>query len=384
MVAPLLPRKSIILLFITCAVFVISLGARVAVDSTKSGSQGRNGPDPEDIKMGERLFYGLVKTGDQTVNCASCHNTGYIDTLNWNPSAFEIASLYYDKDTDDLAAALRDPVGTKLSAAHAGINLDDRQIAQIKVFLNYFQARGTPNRKPMAGNVVLFIISVLVALALTTDLIFTKKIRPQWIAVIILLLVAGYQVKIMAHEAVAIGRSKNYSPLQPIKFSHMVHVTGNRIDCRYCHSFAEYSKTAGIPSANVCLNCHMVVREGPHSGKFEINKIHYAVDHNQPINWIKVHNLPDYVFFSHEQHVTVGKVQCAECHGDVAHMDVIRQVKDLSMGWCINCHREKQVQFYSNEFYKKYEALHKAIKEGKIDKVTVEKIGGTECMKCHY
>jgi hypothetical protein len=271
-----------------------------------------------------------------------------------------------------------------MTEAHSGISLDDRQIAEIKGFMDKIQAAGEPERKPAAGNLILFIISIVIALVLTMDMIFFKILKPRLLTVALLLIVLFYQVDVLAHEAIAVGRSKDYAPTQPIKFSHYVHATGNKIDCRYCHSTVEYSKAAGIPSVNVCLNCHTLVREGTHSGQFEISKIHYANDNHKPIQWIKVHNLPDHVFFSHAQHVSAGKVQCIECHGDVAGMNVIRQVKDLSMGFCIKCHREKEVQFFDNAFYKKYEELHKAVKEGKIKGVTVEMIGGTECMKCHY
>ena len=108
------------------------------------------------------------------------------------------------------------------------------------------------------------------------------------------------------------------------------------------------------------------------------------MDTNTPVSWVKVHNLPDFVFFSHAQHVGVGKLDCKVCHGDVGSMDRVKQVSDLSMGWCVNCHRETKVQFVDNAFYDKYKELHKKLKEGKIDKVTVENIGGLDCMKCHY
>ena len=153
----------------------------------------------------------------------------------------------------------------------------------------------------------------------------------------------------------------------------------------YCHNTAEHSKSAGIPSAGVCLNCHqLVVKEGTRSGSFEINKIIRAVENNKPIIWNRVYNLPDHVFFSHAQHVKVGKLECTECHGVVEEMDIIQQFNDLSMGWCINCHRDTDVQFIDNAFYKKYEKLHQELTEGKRDKVSVEDIGGIECMKCHY
>jgi hypothetical protein len=107
----------------------------------------------------------------------------------------------------------------------------------------------------------------------------------------------------------------------------------------------------------------------------------------KPIEWARIHNLPDHVYFNHSQHVMVGKIQCQTCHGEVTKYDEMKQFADLSMGWCINCHRETQVHFKDNGFYSIYEKYHEQLKNGTIDTtqgITVEKIGGTECQKCHY
>jgi hypothetical protein len=103
-----------------------------------------------------------------------------------------------------------------------------------------------------------------------------------------------------------------------------------------------------------------------------------------PIEWTRIHMLPDHVYFNHEQHVNVGKLACQQCHGKVEEMDVLYQYAPLSMGWCINCHRETEVQFTGNEYYQTYEKYHEALKSGQKTKVTVEDIGGLECQKCHY
>ncbi|MBP7540649.1 MAG: cytochrome c3 family protein, partial [Saprospiraceae bacterium] len=103
-----------------------------------------------------------------------------------------------------------------------------------------------------------------------------------------------------------------------------------------------------------------------------------------PIEWIRVHNLPDHVYFNHSQHVTVGKIDCANCHGKVAEMETLRQYSPLSMGWCINCHRQTDVQFNENPYYDSYIRYHQELKDGKRDKVTVADVGGLECQKCHY
>lgn len=103
-----------------------------------------------------------------------------------------------------------------------------------------------------------------------------------------------------------------------------------------------------------------------------------------PIEWVRIHNLPDHVYFNHAQHVSVGKVACQDCHGKIEEMALVKQYSTLSMGWCINCHRESEVKFADNEYYKSYAKYHQELASGKREKVTVEDIGGTECQKCHY
>ncbi|MFN5318125.1 MAG: c-type cytochrome [Bacteroidia bacterium] len=192
-----------------------------------------------------------------------------------------------------------------------------------------------------------------------------------------------------------IGVYQGYAPEQPIKFSHKLHAGDNKIACVYCHSGVEKSKHANIPSANVCMNCHMYIQEGPQYGKEEISKIYAALDYNpetrqygnnkKPIQWIRVHSLPDHAYFNHSQHVAVGKIECTECHGAIDSMEVVKQHAPLTMGWCIDCHRKTEVDFKDNKYY---EELHKEFvndpKYKKGDKFTIGSIGGLECSKCHY
>lgn len=222
---------------------------------------------------------------------------------------------------------------------------------------------------------------------------------------IIIIAVFGGLVDLM-FGAMEIGVHQDYKPEQEIKFSHKVHAGCNQIDCNYCHSSARHSKTSGIPSLNVCMNCHKFVNGGEntfvYNGKEypmseEIQKIYTALDYDPntgeygdnptPVKWIKVHNLPDHAFFSHSQHVTAGNLKCQKCHGPVEDMDVVGQFSPLTMGWCINCHRETKVSTEGNGYY---DDLHsrmtpefrdKVMKDGKI---TVNEIGGLECAKCHY
>jgi mono/diheme cytochrome c family protein len=225
----------------------------------------------------------------------------------------------------------------------------------------------------------------------------------------LMLLMGGYYV---AKGAIGLGRQKDMQPEQPIYYSHKVHAGLNQINCLYCHGGAMEGKQASIPSVNVCMNCHKQISEykGPAivdangneiNGTAEIQKLYeYAgVDPANPqafdpakaksIPWIRIHNLPDHAYFNHAQHVNAGKQQCQTCHGEITNMHEVKQFSELSMGWCVNCHRQTSVNFNydsttGNKFYSIYEKFHNDIKAGKMDSVKVEHIGGLECQKCHY
>ncbi|HXC03324.1 MAG TPA: c-type cytochrome [Bacteroidia bacterium] len=190
-----------------------------------------------------------------------------------------------------------------------------------------------------------------------------------------------------------IGVSEDYHPSQPINFSHKIHAGDNGIQCVYCHSGAEKSKTAGVPSVNICMNCHKGISSTANPGsKEEIAKIYAAAGwdaanqkytgEQKPLVWNKVHVLPDFVFFPHSQHVMVGKVECETCHGNVKEMTTVKQFSPLTMGWCIDCHRTTEVKMEGNPYYEKLHAALKA-KYGK-QPITVAKMGGLDCAKCHY
>ncbi len=223
-----------------------------------------------------------------------------------------------------------------------------------------------------------------------------------YLITLIIFVIGGYYT---IQGAIGLGRTKNYQPVQPIYYSHKVHAGKNQISCLYCHGGAQEGKHANIPSVITCMNCHMNISEYSGSagklfaedgteinGTAEIKKLYeYAgwdgrsySKPGKPVEWIRIHNLPDHVYFNHSQHVIAGKVQCQTCHGPVTEMDEAYQFADLSMGWCVNCHRETKVQFTSNKFYSIYEKFHEDIKKNPSDSITVEKIGGTECQKCHY
>jgi mono/diheme cytochrome c family protein len=200
-----------------------------------------------------------------------------------------------------------------------------------------------------------------------------------------------------------IGIDQGYAPVQPIHYSHKIHSGANQIECKYCHSSARVSKHSGIPSLNVCMNCHKNIAEyngeedldNGYTKEFytkEIKKLYKAVGwdedqqaytgDSQPVKWVRIHNLPDFVYFNHAQHVQVGGVQCQTCHGPVEEMEIMYQHSSLTMGWCINCHRETNVKVEDNEYYAK---IHEELsKKYGVEKLTVAQMGGLECGKCHY
>lgn len=250
------------------------------------------------------------------------------------------------------------------------------------------------------------------------------------------LFVVAYGVVIGYQALMGVGVVAGYMPDQPVKFIHSVHVCENEVDCKYCHHSAYESKHAGIPSANVCMNCHKAVKKGSRYGETEIAKIYDAIGFDpatgtyidgegnngfgmpqdtyagDPLKWNKVHNLPDHVFFSHQQHVVVGGLACQNCHGDVgtytvgrvAHVEDINKLVDdypgliqlskptLTMGWCIECHNKAEVSLAKSGYY---EEIHNRLKNSERgneelrryledESITVKELGGWECAKCHY
>ncbi|NAS13761.1 c-type cytochrome [Poritiphilus flavus] len=223
---------------------------------------------------------------------------------------------------------------------------------------------------------------------------------------IFLILAAGYYAYGWMMQ---IGVDQGYAPIQPIHYSHKIHAGDNKIECKYCHSSARVSKHSGIPSLNVCMNCHKSIYEykgnpeGPsaediangYTNEFytgEIKKLYKAVgwdEENQrytgdsePVEWVRIHNLPDFAYFNHSQHVTVAGVECQTCHGPVEEMEIMYQYSPLTMGWCIDCHRETNVNVADNAYYEKIHA--ELSKKYGVEQLTAAQMGGLECGKCHY
>ncbi len=234
--------------------------------------------------------------------------------------------------------------------------------------------------------------------------LYERKFRPiieAWNPTIATLIIAGavmlflgaFGYKFGMEE---VGVQQGYAPTQPINFSHKIHAGQYEMDCKYCHSTVEKSKSASIPSLNTCMNCHKYVKAAEkYNGKTspEIQKIYNAIGFDgdnmeyiegydqKPIEWIRIHNLPDLAYFNHSQHVVVGKVECQTCHGPIEEMEKVYQYSNLQMGWCINCHREHGIDSENNDYYE--EAHKNMLAEGK-DYITVAENGGLECSKCHY
>jgi mono/diheme cytochrome c family protein len=221
------------------------------------------------------------------------------------------------------------------------------------------------------------------------------------VTVILLLLASTY---FLYGYLMQVGMDQNYEPIQPIHFSHKIHAGDNGIDCKYCHSAARTSKNSGIPSLNVCMNCHKNISEFQgdadstyveYSKEFytaEIQKLYDAVGwdkaaqkytgNQRPVKWVRIHNLPDFAYFNHSQHVSVAGVECQTCHGPVETFEIMKQHSPLTMGWCINCHRETDVQMEGNDYYKK---IHDELaKKYGVQNLTAAQMGGTECGKCHF
>ena len=228
---------------------------------------------------------------------------------------------------------------------------------------------------------------------------FVKNQFLLFIGAIFLLLSSGFFVYGFLMQ---VGVDQNYSPIQPIHYSHRIHAGSNGIDCKYCHSSARVSKHAGIPSLNVCMNCHKNIAEvsdttaTPEYSKafydLQIQKLYDAVGWDkanqkytgktEPVKWVRIHNLPDFAYFNHSQHVTVAGIECQKCHGPVQTYEIQKQFAPLTMGWCINCHRETNVKMEGNAYYTK---IHEELsKRYGVDKLTAAQMGGLECGKCHY
>ncbi len=397
-----------------------------------------NSQEP-DIQKGKSLF---------NSQCAACHK---LNKKLVGP-ALRGVSAKYEKDWlyswiknsaaliksgDEQAVAIYEEYNKV--AMNAFPNLSNEDIDNILAYTDYVPPKPTPppgapvtqtTTSSSTNDIIIILLSfVLLVLVILLYLInktlkslveqntvfadpkTNKKGIPLWkafaknqflvfVSVIFLLFSSAYYAY---GYMLQVGVDQGYMPIQPIHYSHKIHSGANQIECQYCHSSAKKSKHSGIPSLNVCMNCHQNIAEyngeedleKGYTREFytnEIKKLYKAVgwDENsqsytgetEPVKWVRIHNLPDFVYFNHAQHVTVAGVDCKKCHGPVEEMEILYQHSSLTMGWCINCHRETNVKLKDNEYYAK---IHEELsKKYGVEELTAAQMGGLECGKCHY
>lgn len=361
-----------------------------------------------DVKAGKSLF---------NTNCAACHK---LDKKLVGPALGKVAER---REMDWLKAWIKDNNSLRASGDADAIaiyeeykgspmtafpQLSDADIENIIAYTSADPVKKTGTAtavvveevKEEGSSAWISYIVLLVIIALILWIYFKSENGfLKIVATIVLLLNLAY---FGFTALMSVGVDQDYQPVQPIAFSHKIHAGDNKVDCQYCHSSAKNSKTSGIPSVNVCMNCHKNIGEvaeetatAEHSKAFfdgEIQKLYKAAGwdsenleytgETEPIKWVRIHNLPDFAYFNHSQHVTVGGVKCQKCHGPVEEMEEVYQYSPLTMGWCIECHKETKVKLDTNGYYKN---IHDELsKKYGVEKVTVAEMGGKECGKCHY
>jgi mono/diheme cytochrome c family protein len=377
--------------------------------------------DPAIVKQGEALF---------KANCKSCHA---LDKKVVGPALAGVTkrapSVQWIKDWVKNSAkmvASGDEYGVKIyeeyqkSQMTAFTSLKDEEIMAVVAYIEAPPAVPVPdpNVKTVTSNdtgapsgylnliligmvVILILLLIILGFIVTTlrkflnekqlseedsevvnsPITTTSFFTSSGFIFLVTFIVAGVGFKTLVDGAYTIGVQQGYQPKQPIAFSHKIHAGQYEIDCKYCHTGVIKGKSANIPSPNICMNCHSQIKVGTNTGEGEIAKIYSAIQNNKPIEWVRIHNLPDLAYFNHSQHVVVGGIECQTCHGPIQEMDVVKQYSLLTMGWCIDCHRKTDVNTKGNEYYDKLVKLHDEKKNGKMK---VEDIGGLECSKCHY
>ena len=392
-----------------------------------------------DIAKGKSLF---------NANCASCHK---LNKKLIGP-ALRGVSAKYDKEWlyswiknsaaliksgDDQAVAIYEEYNKV--AMNAFPQLSNEDIDNILAYSDYVPepvvsvasadaVSDSSNSSSFTNDIVLILLTIVLLVLITTLFLVTKTLRniaekngtkfeketsefSIWkafiknqflifVSVILLLLSSAY---FAYGYMMQIGVDQGYMPIQPIHYSHKIHAGANQIECQYCHSSASKSKHSGIPSLNVCMNCHENIAdyngeedlEKGYTKDFytnEIKKLYKAVGWDEetqsytgdtePVKWVRIHNLPDFVYFNHSQHVSVAGIDCQKCHGPVEEMEILYQYSPLTMGWCINCHRDSNIKVKDNEYYTK---IHEELsKKYGVEELSIAQMGGLECGKCHY
>jgi mono/diheme cytochrome c family protein len=423
-------------LMLTFSLNSFSQEAAPAADATAAAPAAKTGGDPV---AGKALF---------NSNCAACHK---LDAKSTGPALrgisgkHDMAWIYKWVANSSAMIKSGDAAAVKVfeennkSVMTAFPQLTTTDVDNIIAYTSEPKAEapastgtaGVPgtgtNESGISNNVILgalaLVMLMLVAMLFFVNNVLTKVAKsngievaekeatmPIWkafaknqflvlVSCIFLLLASGY---FFYSWVMQIGVDQDYAPIQPIHYSHRIHAGSNGIDCKYCHSAARVSKNAGIPSLNVCMNCHKNISEvsdttatPEHSKAFydqQIQKLYDAVGWDKvgqkytgktsPVKWVRIHNLPDFAYFNHSQHVTVAGIECQKCHGPVETYEIQKQFAPLTMGWCIDCHRKTDVKMEGNAYYDKIHA--ELSKKYGVEKLTAAQMGGLECGKCHY
>jgi mono/diheme cytochrome c family protein len=413
------PTRFSLSLFIFFLSLVISFSS-VAQDAAKKDAAPA--ADPAMISAGESLFKN---------NCSSCHAPHQVVVgpalsgiskrrpIDWVIKFVHNSQKVIKEEKDPYAVALFNKFGQTVMTSFPSFS--DQEIKSIVAYIESVPAPvaatpaagGTGQTTQSGGggdNTLLYglIIIVLGLLIIVLILILTvvKKylkdketalaeedreivnqkfsvsavVKSRYFITIVAIIFISVAARSCWVGLMGVGVDQNYAPKQPIPFSHKLHAGKYKIDCNYCHTGVTKGKQANIPSLNICMNCHSQIKKGP-SGEAALANLRKHYEEGAPVKWIRVHNLPDLAYFNHSQHVKVGGIECKTCHGDIDSMDVVKQYSPLTMGWCINCHRETAVNGKDNAYYDKLIKLHNSKKKGDM---TVAEIGGLECSKCHY
>lgn len=327
----------------------------------------------------------MIASGDQyAVDLFNKWNKVAMPSYDWSDEEIK-AVLAYVKEQEAAAAPATADGGDPLAAANALVADDDKFPMATLVWIIIF----------LAAAVIYLLVSMqkrfkqsydeqVEAGKLNPDTLmevkpkFTVKPAYKVLGAIGALLIGGviWGVDVASH----VGIQQGYQPSQPIAFSHEIHAGKHEIQCSYCHTGVERGKSATIPAVNVCMNCHnQIKKESP-----EIKKIADAWENNKPIEWVRIHNLQDFAYFNHYQHYKVAGIECQTCHGPIQEMPEVYQHSNLTMGWCINCHRETKVDL-DNGYYKQVHGDSEKFKKALTEKgLTIANLGGLECSKCHY
>ena len=342
-------------------------------------------PETDTLVKGKELFFGDNERLDSASSCVQCHFMGLVDTFNWNPSAYEIANTFADKDISDYEEALQYSMSEKMFTSHeAAENLEESDFYALKAYFTELKQMGPPNSRKIPVDFWVVIFTGILFLVILVCGLFVRKIKTPYFHRIFLVLIITFWSIYFYSDLASIGLQKDYGPPQPIKFSHNTHASQNSTTCIYCHPSVRYSASAGIPGVNVCMNCHTLVREGSKSGQGEIKKLIAASEQEQRLQWIRINNLPEHVQFNHSIHYQVAKIDCVECHGKVEQMDRVKQVRELSMKWCLDCHKQKKVNRKENGYYAMLKNVSNGFVTIKEDSISVKNIGGWDCMNCHH